>query len=99
MVTASIWDCGPITCSNAARNSLARRPWVTSTSPIILLRRAAGRHEPRRVGPTSPKASEASGFARSRGGNIIVALHTNGKYAARKPGDDRAATGAALRIG
>src|SRR5215831_5925104 len=37
MVTASIWLCGPTTCSNAARNSTASRPWVTSTRPIIEL--------------------------------------------------------------
>src|SRR5206468_9253595 len=35
MVTASICCCGPITCSSAALNSSARRPWVTSTRPII----------------------------------------------------------------
>src|SRR5208282_3942187 len=31
----SICFCGPTTCSNAARNSAARRPWVTRTIPII----------------------------------------------------------------
>src|SRR5215831_2025596 len=35
MVIASIWDCGPTTCSRAARNSTASRPWVTITRPII----------------------------------------------------------------
>src|SRR6185503_1171816 len=35
MVTASIWVCGPTTCSNAERNSTASRPWVTRTRPII----------------------------------------------------------------
>src|SRR5438105_7919286 len=35
IVTASICFCGPITCSSAALNSSARRPWVTSTRPII----------------------------------------------------------------
>src|SRR3954447_4251388 len=35
IVTASICFCGPMTCSSAALNSSARRPWVTSTSPII----------------------------------------------------------------
>src|SRR5215218_8025749 len=34
-VMASICFCGPITCSSAALNSSARRPWVTSTRPII----------------------------------------------------------------
>src|SRR5436190_13850316 len=37
MVIASIWACGPTTCSNAARNSIASRPWVTSTRPIMEL--------------------------------------------------------------
>src|SRR5450756_1439737 len=35
IVTASICFCGPMTCSSAALNSSARRPWVTSTRPII----------------------------------------------------------------
>src|SRR6184192_1234996 len=35
IVIASICFCGPITCSSAALNSSARRPWVTSTTPII----------------------------------------------------------------
>src|ERR1700761_8366929 len=35
IVTASICFWGPITCSSAALNSSARRPWVTSTRPII----------------------------------------------------------------
>src|SRR6516225_2230650 len=35
MVTASIWRWGPTTCSSAERNSMASRPWVTSTRPII----------------------------------------------------------------
>src|SRR6185312_3072240 len=35
IVIASICFCGPITCSSAALNSSARRPWVTSTRPII----------------------------------------------------------------
>src|SRR4029079_18334471 len=35
IVTASICFCGPITCSSAALNSSARRPWVISTRPII----------------------------------------------------------------
>src|SRR5580704_7555965 len=35
MVTASICDCGPTTCSSAERNSMASRPWVTRTTPII----------------------------------------------------------------
>src|SRR5664279_2103430 len=35
MVTASIWRCGPTTCSSAERNSMASRPWVTNTRPII----------------------------------------------------------------
>src|SRR3984957_6409848 len=35
IVTASICFCGPMTCSSAALNSSARRPWVTSTKPII----------------------------------------------------------------
>ena len=35
IVMASICFCGPITCSSAARNSSARRPWVTRTRPII----------------------------------------------------------------
>src|SRR5439155_15637247 len=50
IVTASIWSCGPTTCSSAARNSTASRPWVTRTIPIIkaprgrrLMRRTKGR--------------------------------------------------------
>src|ERR1700733_559032 len=43
MVTASIWPCGPTTCSNAARNSIASRPWVTSTRPIMKLPAGASR--------------------------------------------------------
>src|SRR6266540_2616636 len=35
IVMASICFCGPMTCSSAALNSSARRPWVTSTRPII----------------------------------------------------------------
>src|SRR5215831_11351696 len=35
IVTASIWRWGPTTCSSAERNSMASRPWVTSTRPII----------------------------------------------------------------
>src|SRR4051794_33633850 len=35
IVTASICFCGPMTCSSAALDSSARRPWVTSTRPII----------------------------------------------------------------
>ncbi len=35
IVIASICFCGPMTCSSAALNSSARRPWVTSTRPII----------------------------------------------------------------
>src|SRR6202162_4071194 len=35
MVTVSICRCGPTTCSRAARNSTARRPWVTMTMPIM----------------------------------------------------------------
>src|SRR6266566_3668105 len=35
IVTASICSCGPTTCSRAARNSTASRPWVTRTIPII----------------------------------------------------------------
>src|SRR4051794_19196375 len=35
MVTVSICFCSPTTCSSAARNSTASRPWVTSTKPII----------------------------------------------------------------
>src|SRR5947208_742977 len=35
IVTASICFCGPMRCSSAALNSSARRPWVTSTRPII----------------------------------------------------------------
>src|ERR1700730_17452757 len=42
MVTDTIWDCGPTTCSRAARNSTASRPWVTITRPIIETPR--GRH-------------------------------------------------------
>src|SRR5579863_1566790 len=43
MVTASIWPCGPTTCSNAARNSTASRPWVTNTRPIMELPAGASR--------------------------------------------------------
>src|ERR1700722_14957504 len=43
MVTASIWFCGPTTCSGAARNSTASRPWVTSTRPIMELLVGASR--------------------------------------------------------
>src|SRR5271170_3870723 len=43
MVTASIWPCGPTTCSSAARNSTARRPCVTSTRPIMQLLAGASR--------------------------------------------------------
>src|SRR5438874_1537664 len=35
IVMASICFCGPMTCSSAALNSSARRPWVTSIRPII----------------------------------------------------------------
>src|SRR5438552_2337810 len=35
MQIASIASWGPTTCSIAVTNSAARRPWVTSTSPII----------------------------------------------------------------
>src|SRR4051812_38235202 len=35
MQIASTRSCGPTTCSIAVTNSAARRPWVTSTSPII----------------------------------------------------------------
>src|SRR5690349_14925482 len=35
MQMASIASCGPTTCSIAVTNSAARRPWVTSTNPII----------------------------------------------------------------
>src|SRR6185437_13015 len=35
MVTASICRWGPTTCSSAERNSMASRPWVTNTRPII----------------------------------------------------------------
>src|SRR3569623_1473009 len=35
MVMASICCWGPTTCSKAERNSVASRPWVTSTRPII----------------------------------------------------------------
>src|SRR5438067_4970689 len=35
MHTASIYACGPTTCSSAATNSTASRPWVTKTMPII----------------------------------------------------------------
>src|SRR5262249_4208501 len=43
MVTASICPCGPTTCSSAERNSTARRPWVTNTSPIMELPAGASR--------------------------------------------------------
>src|SRR5271156_7154009 len=43
MVTASIWPCGPTTCSNAERNSTASRPWVTNTRPIMELPAGASR--------------------------------------------------------
>src|SRR5215470_13580493 len=43
MVMASIWPRGPTTCSNAARNSTASRPWVTSTRPIMELPAGAPR--------------------------------------------------------
>src|SRR5580693_5338778 len=35
MHTAWICACGPTTCSSAATNSAASRPWVTKTMPII----------------------------------------------------------------
>src|SRR5476651_848475 len=35
MVIASICFWGPTTCSSAERNSIASRPWVTNTRPII----------------------------------------------------------------
>src|SRR3974390_1703591 len=35
IVTASIWRWGPTTCSSAERNSMASRPWVTRTMPIM----------------------------------------------------------------
>src|SRR6202046_2436997 len=43
MVTDSIWPCGPTTCSRAERNSTAKRPWVTSTRPIMELLVGASR--------------------------------------------------------
>ena len=64
MQTADIHCCGPTTCSNAAINSRARLPWVTSTMPIIrslnpappaspairrLLDSVKGRHPPQKV--------------------------------------------------
>src|SRR5579871_4570102 len=52
MVTASIWSCGPTTCSRAARNSTASLPWVTSTTPIIELLAGASRLH-RTKGPPS----------------------------------------------
>src|SRR6266436_192755 len=35
MQTKAIWACAPTTCSRAAANSAARRPWVTRTIQII----------------------------------------------------------------
>src|SRR6202011_1526317 len=35
MQTEAIWACVPTTCSSAAANSAASRPWVTRTIPII----------------------------------------------------------------
>ena len=48
IVIVSTCCCGPTTCSMAARNSIASRPCVTSTIPIIerLLQRAAGARSP-----------------------------------------------------
>jgi hypothetical protein len=51
--------CGPMTCSSAALNSSARRPWVTSTRPIIgkLLAGAFGApHERATLTIQSPRA-------------------------------------------
>src|SRR5689334_8851429 len=45
MVTVSICFCSPTTCSNAARNSTASRPWVTRTRPIIGRSKNSGRRE------------------------------------------------------
>src|SRR5690242_8587304 len=59
IVIASICFCGPMTCSSAALNSSARRPWVTSTRPIIgkLLAGALGApHERATLTIQSPRA-------------------------------------------
>src|SRR5262249_32966061 len=48
MATARICGCGPSTCSAAATNSSARRPWDTTTTPIIQFSR------PRQAGWPGP---------------------------------------------
>src|SRR6478752_2798559 len=52
MVTASIWVCGPTTCSSAARNSTASRPCVTSTRPIMEAPAGASPVAPHERGPS-----------------------------------------------
>src|SRR5262249_2128003 len=52
IVTASICSCGPTTCSSAARNSTASRPWVTRTMPIMTL-------PPRRTGCAARKGAHS----------------------------------------
>ena len=73
IVTASICFCGPMTCSSAALNSSARRPWVTSTRPIIenssrvLL---GAPHERATLTIQSPRArGDAVRFSRKLGGS------------------------------
>src|ERR1700730_19049 len=76
MVTASIWVCGPTTCSRADRNSTARRPCVTRTSPIIespesRLHRTKGR-------PSWPSPLRAQGAPWRFRGNVALWLRTRG---------------------
>ena len=52
IVTASIWVCGPTTCSSAERNSTASRPCVTSTRPIMEAPAGASPVAPHERGPS-----------------------------------------------
>src|SRR5579883_1003397 len=52
MHTAAILRCGPTTCSSAATNSAASRPWVTRTIPIMLFPYENARRRRRRPKPS-----------------------------------------------
>src|SRR6478672_4633376 len=56
MQIASIASCGPTTCSIAVTNSAARRPWVTSTNPIIDSTRSRSPERARDVVQSCPLA-------------------------------------------
>src|SRR5215470_7521333 len=64
MQTAAMRCCGPTTCSSAAMNSVAKRPWVTRTIPIIIdlplvLEIFSSRFVDREAGVAVPDADDA----------------------------------------